>query len=138
MDSINQLGISTAQQTQNNIQSPISKISSVTTYEKTIGTENAQPRAQTQVSSLSRQLSDAAIRATRRDASNSRNGLAAIALSTVDKLLGSSYQADKAAHDAGAPVSDTRNASLRRIKQRTFPTAKASIHSREFLVINWH
>lgn len=106
MNSINQLGISTAQQTQNNIQSPISKISSVTTYEKTIGTENAQPRAQTQVSSLSRQLSDAANRATRRDASNSRDGLATIALSTVDKLLGGSYQTNKAAHDAEVPASD--------------------------------
>lgn len=106
MNSINQLGISAAQQAQNNIQSPISKIGSVTTYGMTIGIGSATPRAQTQISSLSSQLSDAAIRATRRDASNSRDGLAAIAQLTVDKLLGGSYQANKAAHDLEVAASD--------------------------------
>jgi hypothetical protein len=106
MSSINQIGTSTTPQTQVNAQGTINKTSSVTAYEKSSGSTDPQTSAQTQVSSLSHLLSDAASRASARDANTSRDGLAAIAQSTVDKLLGDSYRSNKAAHDAEVLSSD--------------------------------
>ncbi|WJY15574.1 hypothetical protein PCO82_02355 [Pectobacteriaceae bacterium CE90] len=105
MNGINQFGTSTVQQTQVSAQGTINK-TSATTSEKTNGTIDAQTSAKTQVSSLSHLLSDAANRATARDANTSRDGLAAIAQSTVNKLLGDSYRNNKAVYDAEVPASD--------------------------------
>ena len=59
-----------------------------------------------QVSSLSRLLNDAAVRAETRDAITNRDGLAAIAQSTAHELYGESYTRNKAIHDAEVPNSD--------------------------------
>ncbi|QYM92778.1 hypothetical protein [Dickeya zeae] len=58
-----------------------------------------------QLSGMARLLSEAATRAAARDASTDRQGLAAIADATIEKLLGPGYNQNKAAYDAEVPDS---------------------------------
>ena len=115
MKNISQLGTSLAQRIQTNANRAISNIGSVTAYKKSQGLADIQICAQTQVSSLSRLLSHAAGRATARDASTSRDDLAAIRRFTVKQLQGDSYWSNKSAHDQEIPVSnDPRRLALAR------------------------
>lgn len=72
----------------------------------------------TQVSAFARQLSDAAVRAAARDAATDRDGLGAIARAVTEKLLGASYDMNKAAHDAEVPKTEDPDL-LARAKQAT-------------------
>ncbi|MBW5892660.1 hypothetical protein IM880_10600 [Pectobacterium polaris] len=58
------------------------------------------------VSSLARQLSEAATRATARETSTDRDGLAVMAKSITEKLIGMSYEINKKDHDAEVPKTD--------------------------------
>lgn len=105
MNSINQLGTTTPQQTQVSERSFVNKTGE-TTYSQTSEIINTPNSATMQVSSLSRLLNDAAVRAETRDAITNRDGLAAIAQSTAHELYGESYTRNKAIHDAEVPNSD--------------------------------
>jgi len=105
MRSIIQLGAFTARQTQTNVQGTASNTKAASPAHAADASDT-QTSAKAQVSSLSRLLSDAAIRAAARDASTSRNGLAAIARSSLEKFTGEHYARNKAAHDAEVPDSD--------------------------------
>lgn len=69
-------------------------------------TADTQSEGSTQVSSLSRLLSQAATRAVARDAGTSREGLLEIVKFTTEKLFGEEYTRNKVAHDAEVPDSD--------------------------------
>lgn len=105
MSSINSLGSSTSQQTQVSSQNSIYKVGADALIQAANSSE-VQTSTKTQVSTFSRLISDAATRAEERDSSTNRDGLAAIAQSAVDKLLGESYQKNKATYDAEVPGSD--------------------------------
>ncbi|AOR64702.1 hypothetical protein [Pectobacterium wasabiae] len=70
------------------------------------------------ISTLARQLSDAAIRAEARDATSDRSTLAAKAKSANNEILGENYANNKKAHDAEIPDSDDPER-LARAKQAT-------------------
>lgn len=91
-----------------------------------------------QVSSLSRLLNDAAVRAETRDAITNRDGLAAIAQSTAHELYGESYTRNKAIHDAEVPNSDDSQRLAQANRQLPLPTAKAAIHSKVCHATNLH
>jgi len=105
MRSIPQLAAFTARQTQTTVPGAISNTNAASPAHAADAGE-AQTSAKAQVSSLSRLLSDAATRAAARDASTSRDGLAAIARFAVEKLFGEHYTRNKAADDAEVPNSD--------------------------------
>lgn len=129
MNSINQLCTTTPQQTQVSERSLVNKLvnkNEEATYSQTSETTDIPGRATMQVSSLSRLLSDSAVRAETRDANTSRGGLAAIAQSTVHELFGESYTLNKAVHDAEVPNSDDPQR-LAQAKQATnFANGKGS------------
>ncbi|MEQ9947244.1 hypothetical protein [Pectobacterium aroidearum] len=71
------------------------------------GTSGATAKSEgVHVSSLARQLSEAATRATARETSTDRDGLAAMAKSITEKLIGMSYAINKKDHDAEVPKTD--------------------------------
>ncbi|KHN93604.1 hypothetical protein BSK71_17460 [Pectobacterium actinidiae] len=70
-----------------------------------LSTESA-PQDKTNVSSLARQLSDAATRAEARDSSNSRGKLASYAHSVIEELAGSSYESRRKALAEELPDTD--------------------------------
>ncbi|OSN03109.1 hypothetical protein AU510_15685 [Lonsdalea britannica] len=124
MNSINQLG-SAAQQAQVSDQSTINH-SSKSTPSQAYCALDTPTSTTTLVSSLSIQLSDAATRATERDASTSRDGLAALAESSIHKLFGENYTRNKAAHDAEVPASDDPQRLTQAQQATDFTNGKAS------------
>ncbi|MDC9818962.1 hypothetical protein PRK99_06260 [Pectobacterium polonicum] len=77
-----------------------------------------KPNQTSSVSTLARQLSDAAVRAEARDAKSDRSTLAARARSVDDELVGMGYVSSKKVHDAEVPNSDDPER-LARAKQAT-------------------
>ncbi|GKW10194.1 MULTISPECIES: hypothetical protein [Pectobacterium] len=77
-----------------------------------------KPNQTSSVSTLARQLSDAAVRAEARDAKSDRSTLAAKARSVDDELVGVNYANNKKTHDAEIPNSDDPER-LARAKQAT-------------------
>ncbi|MDE8741972.1 hypothetical protein PZA22_11335 [Pectobacterium polaris] len=70
------------------------------------------------ITTLAKQLSDAAVRAEARDATNDRNALAAKAKSAHNEILGVNYANNRKTHDAEVPNSDDPER-LARAKQAT-------------------
>lgn len=125
MNSINQLGTTTPQQTQVSERSFVNKTGE-TTYSQTSEIINTPNSATMQVSSLSRLLNDAAVRAETRDAITNRDGLAAIAQSTAHELYGESYTRNKAIHDAEVPNSDDSQRLAQAKQATTFTNGQGS------------
>lgn len=78
------------------------------------------------VSNLARQLSEAATRAEARDASLSRKELGQKAATVVDQIVGDSYTAQKAKHDAEVPNTNDPTLLARAQQATDFVNGKAS------------
>lgn len=85
---------------------------------KTKSTTITQAGSTQTISTLSRQLSDSAVRAEKRDSTLSRSELADKAKLLLGQISGDSYQADKKTHDSEAPNTDDP-VLLARAKQAT-------------------
>ncbi|MFP1837487.1 hypothetical protein ACLEDU_17535 [Lonsdalea quercina] len=94
------------------------KNSDVSTSNQPVISGETESKLQSTVSTLARQLADAAVRAEARDASSSREELAQKAKTLLSQITGPSYQNNRAKYDAEVPDTDDQ-ALLERSKQAT-------------------
>ena len=89
-----------------------------TSHQPDVISGETESKPQSDVSTLARQLADAAVRAEARDASCSRDELAQKAKTLLSQITGPSYQNSRATYDAEVPDTDDP-ALLERAKQAT-------------------
>ncbi|MFJ5472555.1 hypothetical protein [Pectobacterium carotovorum] len=95
------------------------------TASSVLSTESA-PQDKTNVSSLARQLSDAATRAEARDSSNNRGKLASYAHSVIEELAGSSYESRRKALAEELPDTDDPQLLARAKQANDFANGRGS------------
>ncbi|MFJ4112768.1 hypothetical protein [Pseudomonas sp. NPDC089758] len=97
---------------------PVKRIADPAETEPTTPVAAPSSDTRSEITSLARQLSDAATRAASRDAQLGRKELAELAKTILDRVCGGSYQFSKSAHDAFVPNTEDPEL-LERARQAT-------------------